>query len=110
MTKTFVPLVEHNDHEGETWTQWLQVEGNEDQLEYLYTALFRLDEAEDSYQLDLDDRESEEVVDRMVARARCGYTWSDSKVTGRLSLPNITTLEELNDVLYKGNIEDYFKE
>ncbi len=110
MLKTYVPLVEHNDHEGETWTQWLRVEGNEDQLEYLYTAIRRFDEDEDSYILDLNDRESEEVVERIVARARCGYTWSDSKVDGRLSLPNISSREELDDVLYKGSIEDYFKE
>lgn len=107
---TFVPLVEHNEHEGETWTQWLQVEGNEAELEYLYTVLFKLDDNGESYELNLDDRESEEVVDRMVARATVGYAYSDSKVTGRLSLPQIDSREGLDDVLYKGRIEDYFRE
>lgn len=109
MLRTFVPLVENNDWEGETWTQWLQVEGNEHELEYLYTVLHKL-EATEQYDLNLDDRESEEVVDRMVARATVGYNYSDEKVTGLLSLPQIGTQEELDDVLYKGRIESFFRE
>lgn len=110
MVLTFVPLVENNEHEGETWSQWLQVEGNEVELEYLYTVLFELDEFDLPYTLDLNDRESEEVVDRMVARADCGYGLSDSKLTGNLVMPEIKTIEQLDDVLYKGQIEKHFKE
>lgn len=109
MTLTFVPLVEHNDHEGETWTQWLQVEGNEHELEYLFTQLFKYELGE-TFELDLNDRESEEVVDRMVARATCGYAWSDSMVVGRLNLPDYTSAEHILDDLYKGGIDRHFKE
>ena len=33
--KTFVRLYETNDHEGESWNWWLQLDGNEDELRKL---------------------------------------------------------------------------
>lgn len=107
--KTFVPLVEHNDHEGETWTQWLQVEGNEEELVKVVEYLHKWDELQDTYELDMNDREPEDVVDRMCARAQAGYTWSDSKVVGRLTTPTYFYSEEFHDDFYKGGIERHFK-
>lgn len=107
--RTFVPLTENNDWESETWIKWLQVEGNEDELEYLYTVLHKL-EATEQYELDLNDRESEEVVDRIVARATVGYDYSDQKIVGKLTLPDIQDQEDLDGALYKGHIEKLFKE
>lgn len=109
MSKTFVPLVEHNDWEGETWTFWLQVEGNEDELVKLYQWISGY-ELEETFELDVNDRESEDVVDRMVERATVGYNYSDNKIVGKLNLPEVKSEEELRDLLYKGGIEDYFKE
>lgn len=107
---TFVPLIEHNDHEGESWTQWLQVEGNEEELVRLVEFLFKWDDAlGDTYQLDMNDRESEDVVDRMCNRAKIGYNYSDSKVIGKLNLPEYDSSEAFHDDFYKGGIERHFK-
>lgn len=109
MSKTFVPLVEHNEWEGETWTFWLQVEGNEDELVKLYEWIAEFEV--EAFELDVNDRESEDVVDRMVERAEIGYIYSDNKFTGRLTMPDkVESGGRLFDMLYKGGINSYFKE
>lgn len=110
-SKRFVPFVEENDWEGETWTFWLQLDGNEDELVHLYELL----SDQETYTLDLNDVESEDAVDRIVARAGVGYFHSDNKVTGRFVCPQPTgdwgnRQEFLDDKFYKGRIEDHFRE
>lgn len=108
----FVPFVEKNDWEGETWTFWLQLDGNEDEL----VRLYELVSDNETYELDLCDIESEEAVDRMVDRADVGYYYSDNKVSGRFICPDIdgswaTDRQEwLDNKFYKGRIEDHFRE
>jgi hypothetical protein len=108
----FVPFVEKNDWEGETWTFWLQLDGNEDEL----VRLYELVSDNETYELDLNDVESEESVDRAVRRAHVGYHYSDNKVTGRFLCPeksnkeNQTLSEFLDDAFYKGGIADHFRE
>lgn len=106
----FVPFFEENEWEGETWTFWLQLDGNEDELVRLYELL----SDQETYTLDLNDVESEEAVDRIVSRAYVGYYHSDNKVTGKFVCPENTSgfahSEFLDDKFYKGRIEDHFQE
>ena len=105
----FVPFVEHNDWEGETWTAWLQLDGNELELIRLKELISKYD-LDEVYELDLNDMESEEVVDRTCARAGRGYNYSDSKTKGKFVCPDDTGEEFEQDHLYKLNITSYFKE
>jgi hypothetical protein len=105
----FVPFTEENDWEGETWTFWLQLDGNEDEL----VRLNELTHESETYHLSLNDIESEETVDRMVRRAKVGYMYSDNKVVGRFLCPEVNSKEPvhaLEDLFYKGGIEGYFQE
>jgi hypothetical protein len=107
----FVPFTEENDWEGETWTFWLQLDGNEDEL----VQLHELTHESETYHLSLNDIESEETVDRMVRRAKVGYMYSDNKIVGKFLCPDSTgvglTQEELlNGHFYKGGIRDHFRE
>jgi len=108
----FVPFVEENDHEGETWTFWLQYNGNESELRMLSEKLYEdRFESEPSYSIDLNDVEDEEVVERICARARMGYNPSDMMIRGKFFCPDIPpTHEALDDLFYKGRIGDHFKE
>lgn len=111
MTRTFVCFIEDNEWEGERWAFWLQVEGNEDQLEYLFTLLFKYaDNLSETYILDLGDRESEHAVDRMVQRGQSGYMNSDNKVVGDMVIPEFKDWEDLDRALHKGGIEKFFRE
>ena len=112
MTRMFVPFTEENEWEGETWTFWLLLTGNEKELQRLNELLFeeRFD-IEPSYSIDLNDVISEDEVDRICARAGVGYFMSDNKITGRFVCPDIgTNHEQLDDLFYKGRIRDHFKE
>lgn len=107
MTK-FVQYTEENDHEGETWHFWLQVDGNEEQLAKLRGLLAA--ESEDG-ELDLDytlteNVEPESVVDKLVQYADMGYMRTHTKVLGSLTCP--ADLGEDGDELYKGRIADHF--
>lgn len=105
----FVPFTEENDWEGETWTFWLQLDGNEEELVRLYELL----SGQDTYTLDMNDVEDEASVDRICARAQCGYNYSDNKVVGRFLCPEVNNKEPvhaLEDLFYKGGIKDYFQE
>lgn len=116
---TFVRFTEHNDHEGEVWHYWLQVEGNEHQLQKLRNVIQQYEAAQDSepeYQLRLDDPPiPESEVDILVkhTKYRYGYNPSDNKVTGTLDVPDDLLADhgyglEL-DRLYKGGIKKLFK-
>jgi hypothetical protein len=102
---TFARFVEFNDHEGETWTWWLQIDGNESQLDRLRDLLADADVAEE-YDLRLDIVEPESVVDELREHAVDGYFAGHNKVLGRLTCPD--SLGEYADILYKGGIRDLF--
>jgi hypothetical protein len=100
----FISLIENNDHEGETWRYWLQVDGNENQIEQL-RALIDGSGEEETYELaDADDIVPEFEVDVLVKHTECGYTTYENKVTGRLTIPDDVDI----DVLYKGGAEHLF--
>lgn len=106
----FVRFQEYNDHEGETWNSWLQLDGNELDIEALAERLRLTQEDSDfdlDYTLHLTQVEPESVVDKLCLYAECGYGYSHSKVTGKFTCP-----EDLGpdaEKLYKGRIRDFFK-
>ncbi|MFI6304317.1 hypothetical protein ACIBCH_20800 [Amycolatopsis thailandensis] len=101
----FIALTETNDNEGETWRFWLQLDGNEDQLEHLRAAIAGADE-EETYDLDsVDDAVPESEVDVLVKHTLSGYMAYDHKVTGLLEIVDgWTDIDEL----YKGGVRGLF--
>lgn len=107
----FVKFIEDNDHEGETWYFWLQLDGNEDTLDRLADLLSCADVIEQyrfNFQAVLEDRD----VDVLVKHGGSGYMDYHTKVPGRLVIPEdlIQTTEwgPNADQLYKGGIADLF--
>lgn len=114
----FVRFNETNEHEGETWTFWLQVNGNEGQLDKLWNLLIDAnknpdddDEPYEEFAYDLSDRAEETLseydVDILVKHAAGnGYMPAHNKVTGKLTCPD--SLGDGADDLYKGKIRKLF--
>lgn len=102
----FVQMVENNDHEGESWSRWLQLDGNEEAIELLIT--FIEDESEEeSYEFTgVEADEAEVLVLVRLGNFGYGYGAQHTMYRGTLTLPNGF---EVNDI-YKGKIEDFFKE
>lgn len=99
---------EVNDHEGETWTSWLQFDGNEKELAKFEDLLNRISE-ESGYDLEYtlyNDVEDEYVVDKLFEYSNSGYNASHSKVTGEFICPD--DLGEDCDKLYKSGINSFF--
>lgn len=107
----FVRFKEYNDHEGERWSWWLQVDGNTEEL-LKFEAM--LDVLKDASEFDLDytlypeEIEPEEVVDKLVEYAEHNYYPVHNKVPGTFTCP--PDLGEDAYHLYKGGIVYYFKE
>jgi hypothetical protein len=110
----FIKWEETNDHEGETWFFWLQVDGNEDEL-------LKLSALVDDYQGEsywLHSRQWEKhYVDFAVEEGGWGYMNTHTKVTGVFTCPDYETSSDgldfddwMDDKFYKGRIENYFKE
>lgn len=114
----FVKFTEHNDHEGEDWNFWLQLDGNEADLETLSEFLEQFDPDCESYELDLTPVPEEEV-DILVKHSNQGYMNYENKVSGTMTLPEIDLdrvatdddagYEWLQDNFYKGDIARSFK-
>lgn len=104
---TFARFVEESIWEGETWTFWIQVEGNENALSQLEELTLPLND----YTLDLDETETEAAVDVLVKYADVdeGYFVSDTKLIGRLVIPEAVAVnqEALDRALYKGGIQKF---
>jgi hypothetical protein len=107
----FVRLTEVNDWEGETWSFWLQYNGNEDDLRKLKEILEDQPETEDEddeedfgFTLDLEDLVSEHIVNALVKYSSDGYFSDHNKVVGLLILPEGLTADDL----YKGKVRDFF--
>lgn len=100
----FVRLVETNDWEGETWSWWLQVDGNEEALEALSVLLD--DEEWEEYLYLSGIVVPEADVDILIRHGGRGYYPDHIKVVGVLTLP----VDFEVSGLYKGGIRDYFRE
>lgn len=116
MSKNFRKLVERNEHEGENWRFWLQVEGNEEALERLEKALTYAFADCDPEPFELTDEVlPEHNVDILIKYGNDddGYMATHHKVVGTLTLPDgfdSLDWEGLSDILYKGEVKKLFRE
>lgn len=104
----FVKFTEHNDHEGEDWHFWLQLDGNETQLGALALNLNTFDDDGESFELDLTPV-PESDVDVLVKHGGQGYMNYQNKVTGTFTCPKIEEYSDIFDNFYKGDITRSFK-
>lgn len=105
---TFVRFHEYNDNEGESWDWWLQLTGNEVELnKFERLVLAATDEDDPWHVLHWDDQEPESVVDKLVQYAAHGYFAAHNKVVGVFTCPD--DLGEDAEDLYKGRVRDFFK-
>jgi len=106
----FIKFKELNDWENEDWNFYLQVDGNEEEIEKLKEII---DDCE-FYRID-DILIPENEVDILVKHSECGYMTYENKVVGKLDTSGIKKLSTLDvddidgDVLYKGGIKNFFK-
>jgi hypothetical protein len=113
---TYVPFVERNDNEGETWTAWIQLDGNEAELGRLAAYLTRIngDSEDPEYTLDLAEGYTERDVDVLIKHGADGYMAQHRRLVGRLVLGE--HLDDSDgevlpgDLFYKGGINDFMKE
>lgn len=105
----FVKFTENNQWEGQIFVNWLQIDGNEDQLDKLWNLLIDAGVDEDGGQdedfpYDLSDRNEEflieEHVDLLVEHAE------HSKIVGTFTCPD--SLGEDCRLIYKGQISKLF--
>jgi hypothetical protein len=117
-TGGYVTLVEHNEHEGETWRYYMPVTGNADALNDLDDALRQRDdygcEHEAKYVLHLNFSVPESTVDILVEHSDSGYMAYHNKLDGYLVLTpevlhQIADEECDEDPLYKGRIRDLMR-
>ncbi len=83
---SFVKVTERNDCEGETWTFWIQLAGNEEQLAHL-NRLVEENVYDHILSVDMNCVEPEEAVDILLRHAVDGYWPSHNKLKGKLKLP-----------------------
>lgn len=112
---TYRRFIETNEHEGETWNFWLQVDGNMtalamlgDHLDGLYEDFQEWDEC--PFVLEDDHLDGHEV-DLLVRYGDEGYMNQHNKVDGSLTLPkdfSEANFETVTKYLYKGGIRKFF--
>ena len=104
---TFIRYTEHNDHEGENWTFWLQRDGNEEALTWLSEFLTKInaEELDPAYELFLDEVIPEEHVDVLTKWGGQAYLPLHNKVVGRMVIPDFFAPDDL----YKGDITKLFE-
>lgn len=101
---------EYNDHEGERWSWWLQLDSNENELDKLAGLLIEASEDDSEFPYELTgDNEDEASVDLLVRFADTGYYPSHNKVVGKLTVPGNITDHDWEE-LYKGGVADLFTE
>lgn len=113
----YVRFIENNDWEGEVWHFWIPVEGNEDTI----SILRRIVDGE-TYSMS-DNALPESSVDVLVAanawEGNCSYDDANTKLSGRLFLPDDLRNSESSigehagegeDSFYKGGIRSFMRE
>lgn len=104
--KLFTQMVENNQHEGEEWSFWLQVDGNETALADLQDAIEKAGE-EETYDF-TGKTIYEHEVDTLISHGNFGYGYmaQHHKVSGIIKV-----VDEFDvDDLYKGNIDRFFED
>lgn len=100
-----VAFIEENDWEGETWSFYISLEGNEDAIERLADLVADLE------QFDVSDPMSRDDAEVLCRHSKTGYMDFHTQCLD-LQL-DIDSLEEhcesssAEDILYKGGIEEY---
>lgn len=105
----FVRFREYCDWEGETWTFWLQKDGNEESLKALQK---KLESEEDVYHCEFDVEINEDQVDTLVKYGGQGYLNYHNKVSGTLTKQAVDAImvgDEDTTNLYKGGIASFFE-
>lgn len=102
----FTQMVETNEHEGESWCYWLQLDGNQVAIDELI-GLIEEEELEEQYEFtgvlaDLWE------VDVLADKGNFGYGYCNqhSKIEGEFEMPPNFRVDDI----YKGQIEKFFKE
>jgi hypothetical protein len=102
---TFLRFTEENDWEGETWDFYLQIDGNETELDRLHALVYSQFEENGWSSFEFGDEIlSEEEVDTLVKWGDSGYLPYHNKVTGKFRCPS----GDPEQLFYKGEIEGYF--
>lgn len=102
--KMCVRFTEHNEHEGETWNFYIDVEENEEAIDRLRSVFGKL-QVDEEFEL-YDDIPLKEVK-ILVKHSRSGYMKFENHLDGKLLLPD--DFEEFNEndftrYFYKGGI------
>lgn len=102
----FVQMIEHNQHEGESWCFWIQLDGNEEAIENLI-KLIEEEGLEDEYEF-TGVTAYEFDVDVVVNLGNFGYGYMSQhhKIAGILEFPEGFEV----DNIYKGNLDEFIKE
>lgn len=102
----FAQMLEHNQHEGETWCFWLELDGNEEAIDWLVDQI-EAEDLEEEYEF-TGVVVYEPDVDVLIEYGNFGYNYMSQhhKVTGKLTFPEGFQVDDI----YKGSIKDFFKE
>jgi hypothetical protein len=108
--RRFVKLTEDNDWEGETWHFWLQLDGNQAELDKLAVWLEEKqgEDDEGGFSLNMDRTRYEDEVDLLVEEADYGYMKTHNKVVGIANFGDLSLVDDPASILYKGRVEDFF--
>lgn len=91
--RLYVPFKENNEWEGETWTFWLQVNGNEHALALFAWAIMTAQEERsrlvDPYTISLKQVEKEKVVVKLCDYADSGYMSAHQLCRGKFTAPDV---------------------
>ncbi len=109
----FIKMTEHNEWEGETWNFWLQLNGNEEAIRKLIKLV--KEDGDHTYSFDLEST-NEKEIDILVDREdNNSYMALHNKVSGAFNIERLigeikdgVSISE--DLIYKGQIKNYFKE
>lgn len=106
----YVELIEHNDWEGETWSFWIPLDGNEEAVAKLRALLVAGgDDYVDMFEFGSEMVDAKELdFLRKRTKGDTGYMGRHHKLRGRLEIPDKPATEVL-DMLYKGGIYDLMK-
>lgn len=97
---------ETNEHEGESWTFWLERDGNEEALLALQTVVEDARMPYDyPYELNLSESLEEDQVNVLCSYSEAGYFYGHNKVVGTLVIPEGFAVDDL----YKGGVQDLFR-
>jgi hypothetical protein len=106
--RRFVKLTEENDWEGETWHFWLQLDGNQAELDKLAVWLEENSQEEGGFTLNLDKTRYEDEVDLLVEESDSGYLRTHNKVVGKADFGDLSLVDDPAEILCKGHVEDFF--